>query len=70
MENSNLKNTEDLTEYLTNIFELLRKKEIGLSEAKIINSLAATIMKTNKTQMEYNKMTGSKKPIPFLTIEK
>lgn len=62
-------NVLDLRNDLIKVYEDLRSGSIGNDEAKQAANVAGKIMSTCKSQMEYNKMTQSKKKINFLDVE-
>lgn len=55
----------DLRDDLIKVYDQLRSNEIGMSEAKGLANVAGKILSTGKSQMEYNKMVGSKNRINF-----
>lgn len=55
-----INNNEDLNNEMVKVMEQLRNKEIGMEEARANSSVAKTIVSIQKTQMDYNKMTGRK----------
>ena len=59
-------NVTKLRKELTKTFESLKNKEIGISEAKEVANVAGKIISSAKTQLEYNKWSGSKDEIEFL----
>lgn len=59
-------NVTELREQLVDIFNQLRKKEIGQSEAKELANVSGKIISSAKAQLEYNKYCGSKDRIKFL----
>jgi len=61
-----IKNIVDLTNDMAVVYNELRAKELGNSEAKELANVAGKMISASKTKMEYNKMTGSKNPIQFL----
>ena len=61
-----MKNMNDLRDDQVNIYMEMREGKIGQSEAKTLATIAGRIISSTKTQMEYNKMSQSKKKIAFL----
>lgn len=61
-----MENITELRDELILVFKKLKAKEIGLSEAKELSNASGKIISSCKTQMEYNKYVGSKKPIKFM----
>jgi len=59
-------NVTELREQLVDVFNKLRAKEIGVSEAKELANVAGKIVSSAKTQLEYNRYCGSKNSIKFL----
>lgn len=59
-------NVTDLREQLIEIFNKLKKKQIGVNEAKELANVSGKIISSAKTQLEYNKYCGSKDEIHFL----
>ena len=59
-------NVTELRENLISVYEQLRKKEIGVSEAKELANITGKVISSAKAQMEYNKMVGSKSAIKFM----
>lgn len=59
-------NVTNLRKDLITVYEDLRTKKIGLSEASEAANVAGKIISTAKVQLEYNKHCGSKDPITFL----
>ncbi len=59
-------NVTELRNQLVEIFDKLRAKEIGVSEAKEMANVSGKIISTAKTQLEYNRYCGSKNAIKFL----
>ena len=55
----------DLRDDLIKVYDQLRSNEIGMSEAKGLANVAGKILSTGKSQMEYNKMVGTKTRIKF-----
>lgn len=62
----NIENVTDLRNDLMDVYNAVRNKEIGLSEAKEVANVAGKILSSCKVQMEYNKYVGSKDSIHFL----
>lgn len=63
-------NVVDLRNDLINVYEKLRKGEIGVDEAKQAANVSGKIMSTAKSQMEYHKMIGRKDDIRFMNQRK
>jgi hypothetical protein len=59
-------NVTELRKELVDIFNKLREKEIGVSEAKELANVSGKIISSAKTQLEYNRYCGSKNKIEFL----
>lgn len=59
-------NVTELRNNLVEIFNQLRRKEIGQSEAKELANVSGKIISSAKAQLEYNKYCGSKERIKFL----
>ena len=59
-------NVTDLRNHLIEVYEQLKNNDIGMQEAKGLANVAGKIISTGKSQMEYNKMVGSKTRIKFL----
>jgi hypothetical protein len=62
-------NVTELRNDLIKVYNQLRSQEIGQTEAKELSNVSGKIISSAKTQMEYNKMTGSKSAIKFLIGE-
>lgn len=61
-----MKNIKELRESLSNNYTQVKGKKMPMETAKGLANIANTILKTCKVEMEYNKMTKSKKSIDFL----
>lgn len=59
-------NVTNLRKDLITVYEELRAKKIGISEASEAANVAGKIISTAKVQLEYNKYCGSKEAIGFL----
>jgi hypothetical protein len=59
-------NVTGLRDNLIDVFNKLRAKEIGVSEAKELANVSGKIISSAKTQLEYNRYCGSKEEIKFL----
>lgn len=59
-------NVTNLRNDLVKVYEQLRNKEIGVSEASEAANVAGKILSSAKVQLEYNKYCGSKDEIVFL----
>jgi hypothetical protein len=59
-------NITELRNQLVDVFNKLREKEIGVSEAKELANVSGKIISSAKTQLEYNRYCGSKNSIKFL----
>ena len=66
MQNLQVENITDLRNDLMKVYNSVRMKEIGISEAKEAANVAGKIISSAKTQMESNKYVGSKDSIEFL----
>lgn len=62
----NASNVTNLRNDLIKVYEDLREKKIGISEASEAANVAGKIISTAKVQLEYNKYCGSKENIAFL----
>ena len=62
-------NVTDLRDHLITVYNQLKDNEIGMQEAKGLANVAGKIISTGKSQMEYNKMVGSKTRIKFFEDE-
>ena len=62
-------NVTDLRNHLIEVYGQLKNNEIGMQEAKGLANVAGKIISTGKSQMEYNKMVGSKTRIKFFEDE-
>lgn len=56
----------DLRDNLIDNFELLKRNKMGLKESGEMTKVASKILHTAKLEMDYKKMTKSKKVIKFL----
>ena len=63
-------NVTDLRDHLITVYNQLKDNEIGMQEAKGLANVAGKIISTGKSQMEYNKMVGSKTRIKFFEDDK
>ena len=63
---SQIKNCADLITDLSLAYELLRKKEMSLSEAKEIANLGGKLIKAASVQLKYNQYMKNGNIIPFL----
>lgn len=62
-------NITELRNDLLRVYEDLREKKIGISEASEAANVAGKIINTAKAQLEYNKWAGSKASIKFMIGE-
>jgi len=61
-----IKTVTDLRENLVDNFELLKRDKMGLKESSEMTKVAAKILQSAKLEMDYKKLTKSKKVIKFL----
>jgi hypothetical protein len=61
-------NVLDLRNDLLTVYEDLRTGKLGTSEVKQAANVAGKILSSASLQIEYNKMTQSKKKIAFLEV--
>ena len=66
LNNMDTSNVTKLRNDLVKVYEDLRSKKIGISEASEAANVAGKIISTAKVQLEYNKYCGSKDAIKFL----
>lgn len=62
----NIRNCADLIKDLSLAYELLRKKEMSLSEAKEVANLGGKLIKAASVQLKYNQYMKNGNEIPFL----
>lgn len=61
-------NVEELRGDLLDVYGQLRTGKLGTDEVKQAANVAGKVLSSAKHQLEYNKMTQSKKKIPFLEV--
>jgi len=61
-----IKTVNGLRENLIDNFDLIKRNKMGLKEASEMTKVASRILQSAKLEMEYKKLTKSKKQIPFL----
>ena len=61
-----IKTVSDLRENLIDNFELIKRNKMGLNEASEMTKVASKILNSAKLEMDYKKLTKSKKSIKFL----
>ncbi len=66
MKKPSIKNANQLTDTLLEVFDQVREGEVELNVAHQLSSVADKICKNTKNQLIYKKLTGSSEPIPFL----
>ena len=63
---SKISNVSSLIVDLSVAYELLRSKEMPLTEAKEIANMAGKLIKAASLQLKYNQYMKINEPIPFL----
>lgn len=61
-----VRNCADLIKDLSLAYELLRSKEMSLSEAKEVANLGGKLIKAASVQLKYNQYMKNAEIIPFL----
>lgn len=62
-----MKNTTELREELTRLYNDMKSKKIEVYQAKVMIAATNAILKSCALEMEHAKMTGNKRDILFLT---
>jgi hypothetical protein len=62
-------NITELRNDLLKVYDELRNKKIGISEAKEAANIVGKVVSSAKAQLEYNKWAGSKAAIEFMQGE-
>lgn len=61
-----MQNITQLRESLSDNYELMKKKEMGINLGKELANTAGKIINSLKVELEYNALMGIKQTIPFL----
>ncbi len=64
-----MKNTTELRNELSKVFEKLKKKEITTDEARSFVSMTNSMIKSALSESEYNRFLGKRESISFLKTQ-
>lgn len=65
-----MQNITQLRESLSDNYEQMKRKEMGINLGKELANTAGKIINSLKVELEYNALMGIKQTIPFLEKEK